>query len=228
MVVIHHERARFLQYREPQDVARGCQRLVDRADENLAVFEDAVARVEPRGAETLLPVTRAARDEVAAQSGSVVVGRPFGLAVRDAPREFDRCRDARGFRRPDAGNGGELTQVAPPQRRHALVEQIARELNGVLAANAGAEEDCQELGVGECFRPVREQTLARGVILGKGTAYVGHRCASNTALMMGGVATAARSAIAYAHAELVLLASGLMSIERLLHIVMSPAAGDSR
>jgi len=46
------------------------------------------------------------------------------------------------------------------------LQEIARQVDGALAAHADTQIDGQQLGVGQGFRPMRQQPFARAFALG--------------------------------------------------------------
>src|SRR6185436_15161924 len=151
--------------------------------------------------------------------------RLLGLAGGRALRDLERRGDPRRLRGADAARGVKVLEIALPQLSHAFREKLARELDRVLAAQAGAEEDRDQFGVRERFGAVFEHPLARTVVAGQLADHFIHQRTSRMAWTRGGVAAAAFAAIANVQAELSALASGLISIESPWCSRTKPAAG---
>ncbi len=84
-----------------------------------------------------------------------VVGVRERLAVRDpldgSSAELERGGDADGVRRPDPHHAGQLARRCARQRDDAAraVDQRGRDLRGRVRANAGAEDDREQLVVAD-------------------------------------------------------------------------------
>lgn len=82
--------------------------------------------------------------------------------------QFQRRRELAGRGRAQPRQALQRFGWAVQQRaqRPVPVQQIARSLYCVLAAQAGADEDRQQLGIGQGSGPARQKFLARAFIGG--------------------------------------------------------------
>ena len=165
------------------------------------------------------------------QRAGHVIGLVHGqrrLFVRQATPELEGCGDAQGLDHTDAAPAGELCHLQAAQGGESPDQQLLREVERILSRRARAEENGQELPVGERGRTVNQHALAGTIVDGEiGNHRNGdaHRCPSRMASTICGVAAAAVRGMANTQAELTPLACGLISIERLRWTATSPAAG---
>ena len=112
---------------------------------------------------------RAVGSEVAAALEEVAVTTVADAALERAPRELRRRRELRVLRGTDARLRDELLHGCGKQRVEPAEprEQLARDVEGTAPARAGAQEQREQLGVGQCLRTVREQAFARAFFGGK-------------------------------------------------------------
>src|SRR6266540_3587721 len=97
MVVVKHDGGGVFFERVANDVARRDGGVVDRADVDLALAEDAMPRIEKCGAETLLHVMRAGGDERSAECVSIVRRLSLRFMRRETSRDFERGDHTGGF-----------------------------------------------------------------------------------------------------------------------------------
>jgi hypothetical protein len=93
----------------------------------------------------------------------------------DAAGEIEGGGDAGGLGQADAAEARDVADVAAAEIGDPFAQQLAGELDGVLAARAGAEKDGQELGIGEGCRAVLEEPFAGAVVARKIGDQVSHR-----------------------------------------------------
>src|SRR5262249_27776599 len=93
--------------------------------------------------------------------------RPRSLLL-NAPGDLEDGRHARGFRRPDAARvREELRLAAAKESAEAAVQELARRLEHGPPRASRAEDECEELLVGERRSAAHQQLLAGAIRLGR-------------------------------------------------------------
>ena len=149
-----------------ENVARGDGGVGGGADEDLALAEDVLARVEKIGAEPLLALPRHGAHQLRAGGVGVERRTRRRLLRGEAAGDLERSGDPRRLRRPHPVKTGDVRGIARGELGEAPPQQLARQLHGVLPVRPAAEKDADQLRVGESARSVFQQTLARAIVDG--------------------------------------------------------------
>jgi hypothetical protein len=121
-----------------------------------------VATVETEKAEDLPAFTAQATNEKLARGTRLIEAlRGPHLGLGETLSDFEGSKQGCGFRGAKAGPENQLTEV---ESRHTgqsstLCEQTMRLGDRTASATAGAQENCDQLGVGKRCRTVFEETL---------------------------------------------------------------------
>ncbi|AHF05655.1 hypothetical protein MARPU_16065 [Marichromatium purpuratum 984] len=139
---------------------------VDGTAKQLLVADHPVAGVEEETGEDL--VRRAVETQLEIVAGALHVAERVlaaDTAEQIATAEFEHRLELRVLGRTQPLAGAEAALVGGEQTGQPAVvgEQLARQVDRALAGHSGAQEDRQQLGVGEDLRAVRQQLLARAL-----------------------------------------------------------------
>jgi hypothetical protein len=166
VVVAHDHGGGVVGDRAAHHLARMDLGAVDGAAEQFLERDGAMARVQEQHREHFVRAPAQPLREIG--PGGLWVGQhrsAFKLRAEQAMAQFQRGRQEAGACRAQAG---QLRQVCGrafqqgPQRPVGL-QQFARGGDGVAAAQARAQEDREQFGVGKCGGALREQALARAL-----------------------------------------------------------------
>src|SRR5688572_1106926 len=155
-----HRRRVYLEGRL-DDLARVNAGLRQRAAEWLVEADDPVLRVEPDADEHLLLPRADGKAKIVAHGRRRSEQRSrLELFADRAARKLERGRELGALCRTEPLYAGELGGKHPADAAEGL-EELAGELDRVLAADARAQQHGDELGVGQVSRAALEQSLAR-------------------------------------------------------------------
>jgi len=153
VVVAEDHRRRVVQQGAPDHFAGVDRCGADGAVEQLLAGDQAVAVVQEQGHEDLPGLPPQAVLQIAADRGRVVADRfaVFQLGGQVTVGQFQPGSQRTAARRAQPGQAGQLPRgpIEQHPQRAMRLQQVARGLHGIAAAEPGAEKQGQQFGVGK-------------------------------------------------------------------------------
>ncbi len=130
--------------RQPYDVSCAHEGALQRTDEDFALLDDAIARVEEEHAQVFLHAQRVVRREPRASGIRMKQSAVLDWSTQCPLRKLDRRCESRCI---SGTNAFRTTLDAPQKRWKALAEESPRRSEIRVGTNAGPSEDCDELRI---------------------------------------------------------------------------------
>jgi hypothetical protein len=171
VVVEHDDAFRVLAERPAEDVTGAHEGGVQRADEDLALRDDAATCVEEQRAETFLHFSRVPRGE-ATSVRLKGVERAGRRRCESATTKLDRGGESPRIVVRDVCR---TAQNAVDERRETVAEERARTVEVFVGRHTLAREECDELRVAERVHTMTLETHGRPLVVSEATACVTRR-----------------------------------------------------